>query len=1080
MTAQGLPVPRTTTRLLERLLATRLSVSREFLVYSGIFAVAFAFRFWDLGANALHHDESIHAQWSWRLLQGDYRHSPIFHGPFYYHVQALTFFIFGASDYTARLSAAVFGMGIVALPLLLRRRLGLVGTVAAMSLLAVSPTVVYFSRFFREDVYMAFFVLVMVVAMWRYIAGGRDRWLYVFAAGFFGAVLTKEGAFLTVAVFLIYLDLYVAALLARTTLKARGLDTPIRRVVLTAALAPWAWLLAAFWPFLRTFRQRMDWGALPRPGDILVLLGTITLPLLTPVLRHPLESLGIVERDIPAGGEFVSRLDWQHHLLNNMTVSDGLILLGLFTLVTSAAAFVGLQWRPKVWGVAFGVGAAVYLTLMTSFWTNLDGLVSGPWGSIDYWSAQQSEHRADQPWFYYYMLMPMYEYLPLVLAGGGLWWAVVRGDAFSRFLVFWAVGQTLALSWGAEKMPWLNIHIAVPTAVLAGWTVARAWRAWRERAADGRTLAALGALAVGAAIVILLAIHLPGGGWPIRLAAVGVFVVAAIALLSRQRGWSAAPVALCAVAIGGLLPSTVYTSISASFLRGDVPKDLLIYTQSSPDIPAIMRDIDRLAEASGQGKDLPVLVDATDSFAWPWVWYLRDYKCVSYPALSSGEIGTSNCRGRQQPFQVLLINQGNRSRVEDQLMQPGAAVYGEGQQYPHRWWFDERYKWAMNVDGGACTSSSGNCGPWRFATWKTIAEGIFEKGWVRTWFFYWRDRDPDRLTGATGDRACNSCGSVNGIAFFPANFDRETGRLTATTLDANPPGVDAAGRLQFGGLGVRPGLFLAPVGIAADREGNLYVIDSQRRRVQKFDSAGNYVAGADVRTDPANSREDSQPWGIAVAPDGRVIVADTFGWKVRIFTPGLQPAGIEFGEPPDLAPGSVPGPYSLFGPRDVAVDARGRIWATDTGHDRIVVYDASGEFLFETGEEGSGDGQFNEPVGIAIDDRAGAVYVADMENARVVVLDLDGRFIRSFPVEGWGGRLAIDKPYLTVLRDGRIALSLPTLNAVRVYTPDGTVAGEIRPADVPLQRPYGVVEAADGKLWVVEGGASRVRQFEVP
>jgi predicted membrane-bound mannosyltransferase len=1080
MTARSLPVAPGSARPLERLLALRIPLRAELLAYAGILAVAFAFRFWDLGANALHHDESIHAHWSWRLLQGDYRHSPIFHGPFYYHVQAATFFIFGASDYTARLSAAIFGMGIVALPLLLRRRLGHVGTATAMLLLAVSPTVVYFSRFFREDVYMAFFVLLMVVAMWRYIGSGRDRWLYVFAGCFFGAVLTKEGAFLTVAVFLVFLDLYVAALLAQRTLRARDLDTPLRRTVLTAALAPWAWLVAAFWPFLRGLRERMDWGALPRAGDVLVLLGTITLPLLTPVLRHPLEAMGIVEKDIVVGDRLVSRLDWQHHLLNNMSTGDGLILLGLFTLVTSAAAFVGLQWRPKVWAIAFGIGAAVYLTLMTSFWTNLDGLVSGPWGSIDYWTAQQSEHRADQPWFYYYMLMPVYEFLPLVLAAGGAWWAVVRGDAFSRFLVFWLVGQALALSWGAEKMPWLTIHIAVPTTILAAWTVARAWRAWRGRKRSIPAIAPLAALAPASAAVVLLTVYLPGGGWPVRLVAAVALGAAGLALAVRWRGWSVAPIALCAITVGGLLPSTVYTSISASFQRGDVPKDLLIYTQSSPYIPAIMRDIDRLAEASGQGKDLPVLVDATDSFAWPWVWYLRDYRCVSYPSLSSGEIGTSNCRGRQQPFQVLLVNEVNRGRVQDQLLQPGAAVYGEGQQYPHRWWFDERYKWAMSVGDGPCTSSSGNCGPWRLETWKTIAEGVFNKGWIKTWFLYWRDRDPDRLTGATGERACNSCGSVNGIAFFPANFDRETGKLTATTLEAAPPGRDAAGRLQFGGLGVRPGLFLAPVDIATDGEGNLYVVDSQRRRVQKFDSAGNYLAGADVRRDPANVREDSQPWGITVAPDGRVIVADTFGWRVRVFDAGLQSAVLQFGEPPDLSPGATPGPYSLFGPRDVAVDARGRIWLTDTGHDRVVVYDASGTFLFEVGGEGDGPGEFNEPVGIAIDDTAGAVYVADMENARIVVLDLDGRFQRAFPVQGWGGRLAIDKPYLTVLRDSRIAVSFPTLDAVRIYTPAGEATGEIRPADVPLQRPYGVVESSDGKLWVVEGGASRVRQFDVP
>ena len=87
MTAPAIPLPRAPrVNPLERLLAVRISLSWELAFYAVVFAAAFALRFWDLGDRALHHDESIHAQWSWRLLQGDYTHSPIFHGPFYYHL----------------------------------------------------------------------------------------------------------------------------------------------------------------------------------------------------------------------------------------------------------------------------------------------------------------------------------------------------------------------------------------------------------------------------------------------------------------------------------------------------------------------------------------------------------------------------------------------------------------------------------------------------------------------------------------------------------------------------------------------------------------------------------------------------------------------------------------------------------------------------------------------------------------------------------------------------------------------------------------------------------------------------------
>ena len=67
---------------LERLFSLKLALNWEIALYAVIFAAAFALRFWDLGGRALHHDESIHAQLSWSLIQGNYHHSPIFHGPF--------------------------------------------------------------------------------------------------------------------------------------------------------------------------------------------------------------------------------------------------------------------------------------------------------------------------------------------------------------------------------------------------------------------------------------------------------------------------------------------------------------------------------------------------------------------------------------------------------------------------------------------------------------------------------------------------------------------------------------------------------------------------------------------------------------------------------------------------------------------------------------------------------------------------------------------------------------------------------------------------------------------------------------
>ncbi len=83
------------------------------------------------------------------------------------------------NDATARILPALFGIGIVALPLGLRRQLGRVGVLVAGLLLAVSPSFVYFSRFLREDIYFNFFMFAMVVCAVQYAHKRTvtlDRW----------------------------------------------------------------------------------------------------------------------------------------------------------------------------------------------------------------------------------------------------------------------------------------------------------------------------------------------------------------------------------------------------------------------------------------------------------------------------------------------------------------------------------------------------------------------------------------------------------------------------------------------------------------------------------------------------------------------------------------------------------------------------------------------------------------------------------------------------------------------------------------------------------------------------------------
>ena len=1048
--------------VLDRLLARRISLNWEIVLWAIILAAAFALRFWDLGARALHHDESIHAKWAWDFAQGHYRHSPVYHGPFLYVVQGFTFLVGTATDYTARISPALFGMGVVAAPLALRRWLGSGGALTAGAFLALSPTAVYYSRFLRMDIYLALFTLLAVAALWRYLHGGRARWLVVYAAALALAFSTKEVAFLLVAFLLLALNGHLAGDLARATLRERSEGTSRWRfAALAASCFPVAWAVAALWPLLERPRRALAWRELPRSGDLLVLTGTLTLPLLTAFAKGPIVwLLGVL------GENAAGRFDYAT-LCSNGDANDLLVLGGAFALSAGLAAATGVAWRPRLWLAAAGLAVIVYATLMTSFWANLDGLCSGPWGSIDHWQAQQDYRRGDQPWFYYLMLMPAYEFLTLIPALIGGVWAIARGPSFARFLVAWFLALFIALSFAGEKMPWLTTHLAVPSALLAAWTLQRAWSAWGARALDRRAaipLAVALAAAVLAAVVLALDWGPPTGVRLVWGGGLAFVAILAVAVAARAASGRALPALAALLLLAAFACLSVRAMLLTVYERGDVPDDLLIYTQSSPRVTELADDIDALAAASGRGRDLRIAVDTRSSLHWPWVWYLRDYRRVSYANMENGPPAGA--------FDVVLVSAANGDAVRDGLAD-GGVDHAPPVRHPHRWWFREVYKeWPVSDGEGSARWGE----PYEAETWRRIAEGVIRRNWLGDAFAFWLDREPPHDPGA-----------LDALAFFLAGFDRETGRVAVRAAgavpaaDPPPPTTDAASRAVFGERGDGPGQFLGPVDIEAGPDGSLYVIDRVTRRLQRFDADGNLLASVDVRASPD---EESEPWGLAVAADGRVYVADTFGWRVLAFDGGTLERVLAFGERP-LLDDEPPGPHHLYGPRDIAIDANGDLWVTDTGHNRIVVYTPDGEYLREFGApfaaaslgRGFGPGQFNEPVGIAIGP-GGEIAVADMWNARVQVLDASGAYLREFPVPGWGGLDAADKPWLRVLRDGRIALTVPSAGEARVYSASGALLAVIAPADEPLLSPYGLLETADGKLWIVEG--ARVRRFAIP
>ena len=196
------------TAVLTRRVRERLSFEGLFLL---ILLVTIALRFYALDLKLFHHDEAIHAWFSYRLLtEGIYTYDPMYHGPFLYYTAAGMFSLFGDSDLVGRLLPAIFGTALVALvyPIYKLGYLDKKQALIAALFLAVSPNMVYFSRFLRNDIYIAVFSMVLLVALLYYFDRHKVQYMLIAGAAAGLGMSTKENMpiiLLTFGVYLLYL-----------------------------------------------------------------------------------------------------------------------------------------------------------------------------------------------------------------------------------------------------------------------------------------------------------------------------------------------------------------------------------------------------------------------------------------------------------------------------------------------------------------------------------------------------------------------------------------------------------------------------------------------------------------------------------------------------------------------------------------------------------------------------------------------------------------------------------------------------------------------------------------------------------
>ena len=749
-----------------------------------VMVAALCLRLFELSGRPMHYDEAIHLHYGWKLANSaggligwpwifgtEYYHSAWMHGPFQIEMTAAIFTILGDTDFTSRLGYALFGTALVGLPYFLRDHLGRRGALIAAVLLTLSPALLYFSRFGRNDIIMMFWAVALITLMWQYLHGGRRIHLYVASAVLALMFTTKETAYLLVAIF--GLILFVAALPEifawvnrRASLAREGTQTALLLLLVTLTLPQWSAAIGVFQGLMGLTLANPDpltgnnvanangsdgmTGAPAWQGSVLLLplvempwffhaaaiviflailsfllsRGPLNIDRIAGLVGAPVMSAFAVVwllfrpySGVDTGSSVLMAADWTIFSVALLfmlafilwsrfrlawasllvLVPAGLVVVYslLFTplldvqgLVDSVlpgtasigsvgagvpvnyvvaiatlsgtlivSAILGFWWLGRAWLICAAIFYVIWTALYTTMFTNFAGIFTGFWQGMGYWVAQQDVARGNQPWYYYFVGLSVYEILPLAFGAVGVVYFLHRKDPLGLALALWAVLSLAAYTVATEKMPWLLVNITTPFILVTAKYLGDVsgmidWKSFKWR--PGRLSIDLGTVVsfVLVPLVVVAAVHLflqwvdPArpfelADWLLLASGVATAFVAALTfrITGRER---AAPAAILGIA-ALLLVFGTWGSFRASYTYDDSNVEVLVYAQGSADIKQTYRTLEQEVYPLDEGES-PVKVDY--DVWYPLQWYVRDHvtdRLLNFHCFESQEDEDSDC-----------------------------------------------------------------------------------------------------------------------------------------------------------------------------------------------------------------------------------------------------------------------------------------------------------------------------------------------------------------------------------------------------------------------------------------------------
>jgi uncharacterized protein (TIGR03663 family) len=423
---------------------TAASVSTDWLWWAGvagITAIATCLRFVALTLKPLHHDEGVNGFFLTDLFRkGEYHYDPAnYHGPTLYYIALAFSKIFGneLNTTTIRASVAVWGVLMVVLCFYLRRYIGKTGSLFAALFLAVSPGMVFISRYFIHEIFFVFLSLSVVVAVTFFIEKRR------------------AGPIAIVWMALILLTCFLPSTLALAA-KIAGDNQSVlwamRSLFFVAESA-----LVFF-----VIRALLTWND---GKPVYFLLAAACIALLFATKETAFITLGTMaiacacvaiwrrinkpQTESPDDEIDDAALNWKNFLEAMGSGTDRVLLFA------SAAALI----------------AYLIILFFSSFFTNPDG-VKGFYEAYTIWSKTGSkDHTQNGTWAYLKWGMQIEAPIYILSAVGAILALLKARHRFALFTGFWAFGLLAAYTLIPYKTPWLALSFLLPMCIVAGYGI---------------------------------------------------------------------------------------------------------------------------------------------------------------------------------------------------------------------------------------------------------------------------------------------------------------------------------------------------------------------------------------------------------------------------------------------------------------------------------------------------------------------------------------------------------------------------------------------------------------------------------